>query len=224
MKPKTLSSERKVPLFPAGMIIEIVGNVASGKTTAARTLARISDFEYIDIDVYTKNPFLKLFVEDPKRWTFTNDLFFSHIRSQQIPQMQKKMTFSPLLLDSSLDMGIYVYSKNCFNQGKMNKHEWDFLQKLHKALTQKAPLIYATVFIDVPVKDIMTRIASRGRVHEQEYSAKYVSQLQECLDEYRQDMIALKTRKIIATFHQLERRLEFHTKEDNKIKKLFSFL
>lgn len=215
---------KPVPLFPAGTIIEVIGNVASGKTTATRKIAQATTFEYIDIDVYAKNPFLPLFVKDPKRWTFTNDLYFSLIRSQQIPVMLKRMTFSPLILDSSLDMGIYVYSKSCYIQGKMTLGEWEFLQKLHKTLLQKEPTVYATIFIDVPINALMDRIARRGRTHEQDYTRKYVTQLQERLDEYKKDMTALKTRKIVATYHQLEKKIEFHGKEDKKISKLFDLL
>lgn len=215
---------KPVPLFPANTIIEIIGNVASGKTTAAKKIAQATTFEYIDIDVYAKNPFLPLFVHDSKRWTFTNDLYFSLIRSQQIPLMLKRMNFSPLVLDSSLDMGIYVYSKSCYIEGKMTPDEWEFLQKLHKTLMQKEPTVYATIFIDVPIDALMDRIVRRGRAHEQEYTRKYVTQLQERLDEYKQDMSALKTRKIVATYHQLEKKLEFHTKEDKKLTKLFELL
>ncbi len=211
-------------LFPAGIIIEVIGNVASGKTTATKKTAQLTTFEYIDIDVYTKNPFLPLFVEDPKRWTFTSDLYFSLIRSQQIPLMLKRMTFAPLILDSSLDMGMYVYSKSCFLQGKMTQDEWIFLQKSHKTLMQKEPPVYATIFIDVPIDALMNRIIRRGRAHEQDYTRKYVLQLQERLDEYKQDMIALKTRKVVATYHQLEKKLQFHGKEDKKLEKLFSLL
>lgn len=217
-------AHQKSVLFPAGTIIEIVGNVASGKTTASKTIARLSTYEYIDIDVYAKNPFLPLFVEDPKRWTFTSDLYFSMIRSQQIPLIHKKMSYSPIVLDSSLDMGIYVYSKSCYLQGKLTPDEWDFLQKLHKTLIQKQPEIYATIFVDVPIDALMNRIVRRGRTHEQEYTRKYVSQLQERLDEYKKDMIALKTRKHVITYHQLEKKLEFHGKEDKKLIALFDLL
>jgi len=44
------------------------------------------------------------------------------------------------------------------------------------------------------------------------------------VDIYKRDMIALKKRKVIATYHQLTGHLEFHGKVDPKIAKLFSSL
>lgn len=224
MKKVTQNNEISYILFPTNYIIEILGNVASGKTTAARNIARISSFAYIDCEVYSKNPFLSRFVKNPKRWAFTNELSFAFERAKKVPTILKQMDAEPIILDSGLDMGLFVYGKANFMDRNINNDEWNLLTNLHNKLLIHAPPIHGAIFIDVPVDVLMKRMWDRGREHEQHYSRKYLLEAQARIEEYKSDMIALKKRKFIATYHQLEKRLEFHTKEDKKIEKLFSLL
>lgn len=224
MSNMTSNSDTNFILFPINYIIEIVGNVASGKTTTAKRIAHISSFAYMDCDVYSKNPFLPLSVKNPDRWALTNDLQFAYTRSKKIPQLLKKMEEEPMVLDAGFNMGHFVYSKASFREGNMTEDEWHLLSNIHEKLLTHIPPIQATIFLDVPVEALMERIWKRGREHEQSYSRKYVSDLQKHVDAYKQDMIALKQRKIIATYKQLEKELVFHTKADTKIAKLISLL
>lgn len=222
--PRVNSKTDKVFLFPASTIIEVVGNAASGKTTAAKAIARKTTCEYIPVNMYAKNPFVDETAVHPARWTFTNHLYFSYLRSQQIPEIIKTMNLSPVVLDSGLDVGLYVYTKNSFLQGTISKDEWKFFQKLHTILMGKTPPIYATIFMHVSIEDSMKRIRDRGRPHEQNYSWRYIENLHDRLKEYKNDLVALNSRKVVATYFQKENRLEFHTKEDKKIKTLFELI
>jgi deoxyguanosine kinase len=204
--------------------MEILGNIAAGKTTTSRHIARISSFAYIDCDIYSKNPFLSLAAKEPKRWAFTNELYFSTQRAKKIPKVLNLSQSEPLVLDSGCDMGHYVYAKARYLAEDMTCDEWELLAHLHQKLLIHAPTIDVAIFLDVPLDTLMQRIWKRGREHEQHYSKKYLEEAQQRIEEYKNDMIALKKRKTIATYHQLERELEFHTKEDKKLKELFAQL
>lgn len=217
-----MNQEKPKILFPAGFTLEVVGNVASGKTTLSKHLGKVSNFLYADLEIYTKNPFLPLYVNDPKRWAFQTGIQFSYERAKQINAVQKQREWDPVVLDQGFDMGIFVYSKTSFMKEEMIEAEWNLLQKMHEQLMKNAPEIDATVFLHVPVKTLMERMEIRGREHERYYSLGYVEQLQQMVDAYKQDMVALKKRKVIATYHQLTGLLEFHGKMDPKIAKLFS--
>nr|MBP9719605.1 deoxynucleoside kinase [Candidatus Levybacteria bacterium] len=204
--------------------IEILGNIASGKTTTAHRIAHISSFAYMDVDVYKKNPFLCLFATNRRRWAFTNEISFSFERSKKIPQILKQTEAEPIVLDSGFDMGHFVYAKTGFLGGDMTEEEWKLLAAMHEKLLTHAPTINAAIFLDVPIDLLMKRMWKRGREFEQDYSRKYIMDVQAQIDAYKNDCIALKKRKIIATYHQVEKELEFHTAEDSKLKKLFSSL
>lgn len=219
-----MTKKTKPVLFPVGTIIEIVGNVASGKTTTSRLIPRLSSLTYVDVDIYEKNPFLPHLLKNPERWSFTTELHFTYERSKQLGKIIKMKEFESLVLDSGFDMNFYVYSGNGYVQKFMNEHEWHLLSKIYGEFMHNAPPIFATIFLDVPVKTLMERIWNRGRKHEEDYPRSYVLQLNERIKEYKQEMIALKKRKYVVTYHQLEKRIEFHGKEHPKIKELLEKL
>jgi deoxyadenosine/deoxycytidine kinase len=224
MKKVTHNKETSYILFPANFVIEILGNVASGKTTISRQIARMSSLAYVNWDVYTKNPFLQRYVKNPRRWAFSTELSFSFERSKKVAQILKQMESEPLVLDSGFDMGMYVYAKAGYKDGDMNEEEWKLLTDIHQKLIIHAPRIDAAIFMDVPIEVLMKRMWERGREHEQHYSRKYIEGTQQRIEEYKNDMIALNKRRVVATYHQLEKQLEFHTKEDKKIQHLFELL
>lgn len=215
---------KNITLFPAGYVIEVVGNVASGKSTLARMIAQNSNLFYADLSVHAKNPFLPLYVKRPNRWAFQTDLFFSYERSKKVSLVTKKLDFNPVVLDPGFDMGIFVYSKAMFKKHQMTKDEWSLLEKIHRKLVIHAPKIVATIFLDVPANTLLDRIRIRGREHEQHYTKRYVEELEEALEEYKTDLIALRSRRIIVTYSQLVKSIQFHGKPDAKIKKLLSSL
>lgn len=210
--------------FPKGTIIEILGNVASGKTTTALNIPKVSNFQYIDIDIYAQNPFLEDYVKKPERWTFTSDLFFSFERSKQIDLVKEAIKQDPVVLDSGFDMGMAVYTKSCFRQNKMNANEWTFFQNLHKSLMKYTPPLYASIFIEVPIDVLMDRIVKRGRSHEQNYTKEYLIQLQEGLDEYRENLIINKSRSVIVSYRELEKAHVFDKGQDEKISQILKKL
>ena len=214
----------KAVLFPAGSLIEVVGNVASGKSTTAKDIAKYSNLFYADLSVHEKNPFLQLFVKKPKRWTFQTNLHFSTERARKLSKALKKTTFEPLVLDPGFDMGLHVYSRASYLMGDMTREEWELLEKLHNQLLEEQPKIYATIFLDVPIPALLQRIHLRGRRHELQYSKKYLELLDKSLHEYKRELIALKARKVVITYTQLVKDIQFHGKVDPKLEKILKVL
>ncbi|MBI2033333.1 MAG: deoxynucleoside kinase [Candidatus Levybacteria bacterium] len=217
---KGLSINKPI-LFPADTIIEVVGNVGSGRTTICKKIAKISNLNCHLIKTHTTNPFLSKYVKNQERWAFTTDVQFTYERAKQVHQIVRHLKESPLIIDNSFDMHLYVYSKNEYLEGEMNQDEWELLQKIQRELLRETPPITATIFLDVPIDMIMKRIEERAREHELEYSKKYLTQLQDRIAEYRKDLIALKKRKTIATYNRVAKELTFHTSPNPSIKKLF---
>lgn len=178
-------------------IIEVIGIVASGKTTLAKTLAKKQTSIYLDIDLFLKNPFLVENTKNPKRWAFTTGLHFSFNRVQQIPLLVQKLKKKSVILDQGFDMGIYVYSKTRFIQGNMSDREWQFLLELHEYFIKDAPPIQTTIVLQISIPEIMRRIKKRGRPHEKLYTRKYLQQLDTNLREYVSDLVESGKRKTI---------------------------
>lgn len=195
--------DRKRNLIPKGKIVEILGIPGSGKTTLATWLSEQTSCKYIDADIFVRNPFLSLNSSDPQRWCFTTGLCFSYERAQQAERLIPLLRQSAVVLDSSFDMGIYVYSKNRYLHQEMTEAEWDLLTQIHTALMSRVPPIDYTVVVDVPVEVILERIKERNRPHEKAYTREFIQDLQLRLMEYKDSLWKEKRRRGIMIFKPL---------------------
>lgn len=196
-------------LFPPKTVVEVVGNVASGKTTLSKKLPRLSNLKYQDTDLFENNPFMIPSVTDPKRWVFTEELYFYYLRSKKIPQVLAALKKSPLVLDQGFHMPSFMYTDNRLRQNQMTRDEWEFMRELFKHLTINAPIPQIVIFLDVPVTELSKRMDVRGREkereHEKLYTNAYLEQLNVGLLEYVERMKKNGKNKSVITFDYKKR-------------------
>ena len=192
--------------FSDNTLVEVIGNVASGKTTLAKKLPEYTNLAYADIDLFEENPFMVPSVEDPTRWVFTEEVYFDFLRSKQIPKVLEELKHTPLVLDQGFHMPFYMYTINRYKQKHMTEKEWEFAQKLHSHLLEGAPVASTAVFLDVPVDVLLQRMNARGRKdereHEKLYTREYLTQLEVGLREYVKTYI--DANKMVITYNQHE--------------------
>src|SRR3989344_320935 len=203
--------------FAKNYSLEIVGSVASGKTTLAKMLSRYSNLQYFNTDLYTSNPFLKLYPKNRKKWSFITGLQFSYKRSQRIKSLIEILKRRPIVLDQGFDMGLYVYSKNCFLQGEMIMEEWKLLEKLHGMFMKKLPSIKISILLNIPEAEITKRIMKRGRTHEKNYLGSYIQQLNNMLLDYKGMLYKRNLRETIITYDQLNNNFQYLGKKNDKL-------
>lgn len=167
--------------------IAVVGNIASGKTTAAKILADALKAEIV-YEPFIKNPFLPLFIEDKKRWAFTTELFFLRDRIKQHEMVKNLLEKNHVVVDSGMLMSTWVYSKNQYREGYLTKSEWQFYLDLHKELKKQYLDEHIVVFVKCPPSIAFERIKRRGRDFERGYDLIYLSQLQKQLTELKRKL------------------------------------
>ena len=186
-----------MPIKPKNLLIEIIGNVAAGKTTLAKKLAPKMKAKYLDIDLFVKNPFLPLSAHDRSRWIFTSHLFFSFDRSRQINRVKKQLQKTPVILDQGFQMGFFVYTRNAYQQKYMTAAEYKLLSAIHHSLMQPIPLPDLTIILLPTFRQIKNRIIQRNRDYEKKYSDDYVQGLNQQLEKYVLQLIREKRNLLI---------------------------
>lgn len=174
--------------FPKGTLIEVVGNVASGKTTLAKLLPTLTNLSYQDTDLFEENPFMLPSVKNPKRWVFTEELYFIYLRAKKIPEVNKLLKRKALVLDQGFHMPLYMYTDNRLRQKQMTYDEWRFIHELFNILYSNAPKPQIVIYLEGPIKELERRMNKRGRdgyrAHEKMYTNSYLRRLDIGLKEY----------------------------------------
>lgn len=165
-------------------LITILGNVASGKTTASQMLAGKLNAQLIDADLFEENPFLQMYAKDRPRWSFATELYFTRARMKKLTDIKNLLKSTSVVVDSGLWMSSWVYARNHLKQGTMNAAEWQFYIELCDDMKKNAydeeDLI---IFLQASSEVLLKRIDVRGRDFEKAYDKQYLLQLNDRLNE-----------------------------------------
>lgn len=164
--------------------IAVLGNIASGKTTASTLLAQKLKAELVDADLFEENPFLQMYVNDRPRWSFATELYFTKARLKKLAGLKKILQTSSVIVDSGLFMSAWVYARNHLKQGTMTAAEWQFYLDLTEDIKKNTyddeDLV---IILQAPPDTLLKRIKERGRDFEKAYDKKYLLELNDRLNE-----------------------------------------
>ncbi len=164
--------------------VAVLGNIASGKTTASQVLANKLKAQLVDADLFEENPFLQMYVEDRPRWSFATELYFTRARLHKLFNIKELLKKSPVVVDSGLLMSCWVYAKNHLKQGTMTAAEWQFYldltDEMKKNTYDDEDLV---IILKAPTEVLLKRIKDRGRDFEKAYDKEYLLQLGDRLNE-----------------------------------------
>ncbi len=182
----------------------IVGNIASGKSTAMALLAKRFGARQIQADelFQTTDPFAKSYLKDIPRWAFTNELWLTVERSTMIHSAIARKTQKLTIIDSGLLMS-WVYSYGHHVAKTMNPDEWELYQRLYDAVSQKVLRRTAILMLRYPIPTLMKRMKKRGRAFElQYYNRAYLNQIQKGLDALQEKLKKYHIPIIIVDEHE----------------------
>lgn len=161
----------------------IVGNVASGKSTATKIITNKLNAQKIDADdlFQTLDPFSKLYLENMSRWALTNELWLTVERVKLIQESMKKTDKDLVVIDSGLLMS-WVYTYGHYLNGVISADEWNLFENIYTKLCGEVinKMLVVRLRYDVPV--LMQRLQARGRLYELEfYTPEYLEQIEKGL-------------------------------------------
>ena len=113
--------------------IAIEGPIGVGKTTLARQLADLFDYQLLLEDAH-ENPFLSKFYENRRQNALATQLFFLFQRVQKIDDLKQQDLFRPLRIADFL-----IDKDPLFAPVNLDADEYELYRKVYNQMTVDAP-------------------------------------------------------------------------------------
>jgi len=153
-----------------------MGTMGSGKTTAARILAKALQFHLLE-ENFGENAFLPLFYSDMKRWAFHSQTFFLMEKITQMLETKKLLDKTSIIQDTPIEQDAFSYAKAQHVLGHIDDAEWKLYQKIYRSFEPLFPKPDLIVFLETGIGEIEKRINVRGRGYEQKIPQSYLELL-----------------------------------------------
>lgn len=150
--------------------------MASGKTTAARILAKDLKFHLLE-ENFGENAFLPRFYADMKRWAFHSQTFFLMEKITQMLETRKLLEKTSIIQDTPIQQDAFSYAKAQHVLGNIDDAEWKLYLKIYDAFEPLFPKPDLIVFLETSIGEIEKRIGARGRGYEQKIPQSYLELL-----------------------------------------------
>ena len=153
-----------------------MGTMGSGKTTAARILAKALQFHLLE-ENFGENAFLPRFYSDMKRWAFHSQTFFLMEKITQMLETKKLLDKTSIIQDTPIEQDAFSYAKAQHVLGHIDDAEWKLYQKIYRSFEPLFPKPDLIVFLETGIGEIEKRINVRGRGYEQKIPQSYLELL-----------------------------------------------
>lgn len=158
----------------------IVGNVASGKSTATQIITKKLNAIKVDADdlFQTTDPFAKRYLENMPRWALANELWLTVERVKIIKEQTEKAGNNLVVIDSGLLMS-WVYTYGHYLNKVISQDEWNLYETIYHKLCSEVLSKTLVVRLKYDMPMLMERLNKRGRQYELEfYTPHYLKQIE----------------------------------------------
>lgn len=176
------------------MFIVVAGAIGAGKSTVTRIFSQISGFEPL-YETVEGHPYLKVFYQNPSRWSFHTQAFFLYDRfNKHYATVQSKKN---IIADRSIYEDA-IFAKVLWKRKEMTDDEYlktylPHFELLTKILHPPDLLIY----LRADLQTLIYRIAKRGRKIEDGIPRDYLETLndsyEEWIDSYPHEKLIVNT-------------------------------
>lgn len=135
-------------------ILWIEGNIGAGKSTFVKELAKFLGYRPF-FELADRNPYLKLFYEDFKRWAFPMQI---HLMQRRYAQHQQaayeslsNSDWNGCIIDRGLP-GDRVFAEAHFDDGNIHELEWETYQEFYELMTRTLTPPSVLIYLDATPK------------------------------------------------------------------------
>ena len=158
------------------MLVAVCGLIGAGKSTLVSNLA--AKYGYANYqEPVDSNPFLSSYYTDPKRWSFTLQIYYLWERYKQICEAHmKSLNGDTVILDSTIysDMAFALLQRQ---SGYFTKDEYATYLNMHKIIAAQTAYPDVLFFLQLSPEETAERIKMRSRDCESGIPIKYLEDL-----------------------------------------------
>ena len=156
----------------------VEGPIGVGKTTLAKRLAELFDYQLLLEDAH-ENPFLDKFYENRRQNALATQLFFLFQRVQKMDDLKQQDMFKPLRIADFL-----IDKDPIFAKVNLDPDEFELYRKVYGQMTVDAPTPDLVIYLQASVDRLLERIDRRGIASERTISRQYLEELNEVYSEF----------------------------------------
>ena len=158
--------------------IAVEGPIGVGKTTLAKRLAELFDYQLLLEDAH-ENPFLDKFYKNRRQNALATQLFFLFQRVQKMDDLKQQDMFKPLRIADFL-----IDKDPIFAEVNLDPDEFALYRKVYSQMTVDAPTPDLVIYLQASVDRLLERIDRRGIASERTISRQYLEELNEVYSEF----------------------------------------
>lgn len=176
------------------LYVAIAGNIGVGKTTLTQLLSTELGWRAY-YEKVVDNPYLNLFYDDMKRWSFHLQIYFLSHRFKS----QKEITQWPdsCIQDRSIYEDVKIFARTLYNQGSMSELDYQNYRLLFSTMVEYLRKPDLIIYLKAPVGRLIERIRKRGRSYEQKIERQYLMKLNQAYDRWIREAEQEKEFKIM---------------------------
>lgn len=169
--------------------ISIEGSIGAGKTSLVQKLAKELNANLL-LEQFADNPFLEKFYEEPERYAFSVELYFTAERFRQLKEFLVQQNNS---LFNSFTVSDFIFQKSLvFAGNNLKDDELKLYRMLFNIMLPTLPKPDVVFYLYASVEDLLRNIKKRGRTYEQNIKGEYLENIQKAYLDYFRQMPDLK--------------------------------
>ncbi|MCO5280300.1 MAG: deoxynucleoside kinase [Chitinophagales bacterium] len=169
--------------------ISIEGSIGAGKTSLVQKLAKEYNANLL-LEQFADNPFLAKFYEEPERYGFSVELYFTAERYRQLKEFLVQQNNS---LFNSITVSDFIFHKSLvFAGNNLKDDELKLYRMLFNIMLPTLPKPDVVFYLYASVDDLLRNIKKRGRSYEQNIKGEYLENIQKAYLDYFRQMPELK--------------------------------
>jgi deoxyadenosine/deoxycytidine kinase len=165
------------------MHIAIAGNIGVGKTTLAKKLAELYNWQVL-FEAVDGNPYLPPFYDDMTRWAFHLQIYFLNSRFEQVLKIQKWKEEQTVIQDRSIYEDAYIFAENLHQSGNFNETDFNTYKSLFNTIMQAINPPDLMIYLKSDLDKIVRQIKKRGRDFEANIDVEYLKNLNVLYDNF----------------------------------------